>query len=516
MILMRETTPIAILRLTVAAGASTPSTRNSTRVSPSSGLMWMSEAPCCDGLGDDRVHELDDRRVAVGLVDEQVGLARRPRLPRRRCPRSTRPCARAALSSRLRSSTDAAAGRTRRPVIIADVVDRQHVGRVGHRQQQRAVVGEADGHRLVALGGLGAEQVDGAHVEVEGARGRRSPGRSARPRRARAGRGAARPRSTSTRPVGRPCARAVATASSTVSRSANPRSTTTSPIIRVERPGGAAGRARCWLRSRGRPLAALGARRSGWRRGVAHHRVIGSRRTGSTSSPLRYRQIAGAPGRGVARGSLSRRARLSAGGLRRRAVLERALDLRVERVEPVQRERLGRGEALAREPRRRRGGASRSARARAGARRRASRGACAAITRRPSSTCPSMRALVAALDLRAVGELARLAEVVHDRRAQQQVAVQPRVQRAQLERQRGDRDGVLEQAAEVGVVAAAAERAAAGLCARRGAGSEQGARRSARAARGRRAAARSSASQAGVVDLAREVLEEASSSSRSR
>ena len=47
MILMRETTPIAILRLTVAAGASTPSTRNSTRVSPSSGLTWMSDAPCC-------------------------------------------------------------------------------------------------------------------------------------------------------------------------------------------------------------------------------------------------------------------------------------------------------------------------------------------------------------------------------------------------------------------------------------------------------------------------------------
>ena len=46
MILMRETTPTAILRLTVAAGASTPSTRNSTRVSPSSGLTWMSEAPC--------------------------------------------------------------------------------------------------------------------------------------------------------------------------------------------------------------------------------------------------------------------------------------------------------------------------------------------------------------------------------------------------------------------------------------------------------------------------------------
>ena len=60
--------------------------------------------------------------------------------------------------------------------------------------------------------------------------------------------------------------------------------------------------------------------------------------------------------------------------------------------------------------------------------------------------------LAAAPDLRAVGELAGLAEVVDDRRAQQQVAVQARVQRAELERHRGDRDGVLEQAAEIGVV----------------------------------------------------------------
>ena len=47
MILMRETTPVASLRFTVAAGNSTPSTRKSTRTSVSSGLMWMSEAPCC-------------------------------------------------------------------------------------------------------------------------------------------------------------------------------------------------------------------------------------------------------------------------------------------------------------------------------------------------------------------------------------------------------------------------------------------------------------------------------------
>ena len=46
MILIRDTTPLDMRRLIVAAGESTPSTRNRTRVSPSSGLTWMSEAPC--------------------------------------------------------------------------------------------------------------------------------------------------------------------------------------------------------------------------------------------------------------------------------------------------------------------------------------------------------------------------------------------------------------------------------------------------------------------------------------
>ena len=66
---------------------------------------------------------------------------------------------------------------------------------------------------------------------------------------------------------------------------------------------------------------------------------------------------------------------------------------------------------------------------------------------------PEQRALAAALDLGAVGELAGLAEVVDERGGEQQVAVQARVQRAQLERQRGDGDGVLEQPAEIGVMA---------------------------------------------------------------
>ncbi len=61
--------------------------------------------------------------------------------------------------------------------------------------------------------------------------------------------------------------------------------------------------------------------------------------------------------------------------------------------------------------------------------------------------------LLAQSELGPVGELARLADVVQERRRDQQVRVEPRMQRAELQRQRADRDGVLEQAAEVGVVA---------------------------------------------------------------
>ncbi len=99
MILMRETTPIAIRRLTVAAGASTPSTRNSTLRVALLGVHVDVGGALLDRLGDDRVHELDDGRIAVGLVDGEVAFSLSRRLPRRRCPRSTRPCARGARAA---------------------------------------------------------------------------------------------------------------------------------------------------------------------------------------------------------------------------------------------------------------------------------------------------------------------------------------------------------------------------------------------------------------------------------
>ena len=62
-------------------------------------------------------------------------------------------------------------------------------------------------------------------------------------------------------------------------------------------------------------------------------------------------------------------------------------------------------------------------------------------------------ALLAQLDRGAVGELARLADVVDDRGADQQVAVEPRVSERQLLGERRDGDRMLEQPAQVGVVA---------------------------------------------------------------
>ena len=95
-----------------------------------------------DGLGDDRVDELDDRRV-VGLVAHVADGVRAsssspasmtsPRRPRR------------AISAPS-SSREATTGRTSSAVIIAMSSMREHVGRVGRREQQRALVGVGDRH----------------------------------------------------------------------------------------------------------------------------------------------------------------------------------------------------------------------------------------------------------------------------------------------------------------------------------------------------------------------------------
>ena len=116
MILMRDTTPIAILRLTVAAGASTPSTRNSTFVSPSSGLMWMSDAPCWIAWA---TIEWTSLMIGASLSASSASTLWASSTSSSSTMSSIDSSMRASrCSSRLRSSTDAAAGLMRRPVIM--------------------------------------------------------------------------------------------------------------------------------------------------------------------------------------------------------------------------------------------------------------------------------------------------------------------------------------------------------------------------------------------------------------
>ncbi len=131
----------------------------------------------------------------------------------------------------------------------------------------------------------------------------------------------------------------------------------------------------------------------------------------------------------------------------------------------------------------------------ASASRRSSGSAGAALVEHPLAEhdVAEQPALLGQPDLGAVGELAGLAEVVHERRGDQQVGIQTHVQLGDLERERADRDRVLEQPAEVRVVAAARARRAPPLGAQRGVAQQP----VEQLAVGR------------VVDLAREVLEEA-------
>ncbi len=87
MILMRETTPGTIFLGTVVASVSTPSTRIRTRISRAAAAAGVGLRLVVDvggaalgGLGDDRVHELDDRRVVGGLLEVDDLLVARARL----------------------------------------------------------------------------------------------------------------------------------------------------------------------------------------------------------------------------------------------------------------------------------------------------------------------------------------------------------------------------------------------------------------------------------------------------
>ncbi len=62
---------------------------------------------------------------------------------------------------------EATAGLTSRLGQHRDVVDRQHVGRIGHRQQQRVLIDVGDRDRAVALRHGCGQQVHGRHVDLE-------------------------------------------------------------------------------------------------------------------------------------------------------------------------------------------------------------------------------------------------------------------------------------------------------------------------------------------------------------
>ena len=154
------------------------------------------------------------------------------------------------------------------------------------------------------------------------------------------------PRSTSTTPVGRPCSRAAATRlldGLAVGEAEVDDDLADHP--RASAPGGAAGTGPsalvrpCAVRlSRGRPRPRprrarhpRTCQRLAWR--IAHHRLLSAlRRARLTRIVGRFRSPGGGPVRSGDDGAAP--------------VLERALDLSVERVEPIQSERLGRGKAL--------------------------------------------------------------------------------------------------------------------------------------------------------------------------
>ena len=138
-------------------------------------------------------------------------------------------------------------------------------------------------------------------------------------------------------------------------------------------------------------------------------------------------------------------------------MLERALDGGVQGVDPRQGEGLGGGEAGSLAPRARPAASGpwwlrtqwSSARRRGGS----SDGGRGLDQLRADREVAEHRPLLADPELGPVGELARLADVVQERRGHQQVGVELRVELADLADQRADGDGVLEQPAEVGVMA---------------------------------------------------------------
>ena len=139
--------------------------RKRTRSSEPLGSRWMSDAPCSTAWATiwltsrmTGASSADSRRSTISagalLLVLEVG---RDDVVQARQARDEA-CDVLAAGDR---GADLLAGQQR------DVVDGEDVGGVGHRDEQRAVVEEADRHRLVALGGGDRDEVRRLHVGLE-------------------------------------------------------------------------------------------------------------------------------------------------------------------------------------------------------------------------------------------------------------------------------------------------------------------------------------------------------------
>jgi hypothetical protein len=139
-----------------------------------------------DGLGDDALDELDDRRVLArraevdGLRREVVERAAAVAVGRRevgkllverlQLGRRPSPAAPVRVVDPLEHRLDVRRRRDRRADLVAghhgDVVDGEHVRGVGHRDEQRAFGGEGDRHGLVALDRGGRDELGGVGIDA--------------------------------------------------------------------------------------------------------------------------------------------------------------------------------------------------------------------------------------------------------------------------------------------------------------------------------------------------------------
>ena len=177
-IFTREATAATRLSGMIAASRSTPSMRYRTRMSPSCGSKWMSETPrstasvmmrCTSWMTEasspaepKSIGRSCSRMSYIGPPPPAVAAEGSGTSTSSSSSRSSSTAAYSGSSRRSSSHSMSGARGDRRPHLVAghdrDVVDREHVRGVGHRDQQRAFGDERHGHGLVALdGGRGDE-----------------------------------------------------------------------------------------------------------------------------------------------------------------------------------------------------------------------------------------------------------------------------------------------------------------------------------------------------------------------